>query len=72
MSSGRAGHAQDQRRYEYQPHEQRAVDRALDEASPPMFPDHFEARRTAGEPIERNACQKIDDRPQAGLSQRGA
>src|SRR6185312_8112841 len=50
-----AGRAKDQSAYEDQPHEQRAVDCALDEARPPMFPDHLEARRTPAEPVESNA-----------------
>ena len=58
-----AGGAKDQRRDENKAHEQRAIDRALDEAGAPMFPHHLEARRTPGEPIESNAGQKINDRP---------
>ena len=37
-----------------------------------MLPGRLEARRPAGEPIERDAGQQIDDRPQAGLRQRRA
>ena len=37
-----------------------------------MLPGRLEARRPAGEPIERNAGQEIDDRPQARLRQRPA
>ena len=37
-----------------------------------MLPGRFKARRAAAEPIENNAGQKIDDRPQARLSERGA
>ena len=37
-----------------------------------MLPGRVKARRAAGKPVERDAGQKIDDRPQARLSQRGA
>ena len=67
-----AGRAQDQSRDEDEAHEQRAVNRALDEAGSPVLPDRLEARRAVAEPIEGDAGQEINDRPQARLGDRGA
>ena len=49
----RAGRAQDEGGDENEAHEQRAVNRAFDEAGSPMLPSRVKARRAAAKPVQR-------------------
>ncbi len=69
---GRAGDIEDLGGDKDEADEQGAVDRALDGAGAPVIPGRVPARRPPGEPVEHDAGQQIDDRPQARLRERGA
>ena len=59
----RARRAQNEGGDQNEAHEQRAIDRALDEAGPPMLPNRLETRRAPAKPIEHDPGEEINDRP---------